>query len=82
MSLSLTVITIALFLSPIGQSAINSWLKSKFINDFEVELYYSFEKNGVLTNIEDSDSVVEKIDQSYYQELKRQDVIFGRNSKD
>ena len=38
MSLSLTVITIALFLSPIGQSAINSWLKSKFINDFEVEL--------------------------------------------
>ena len=38
MSLSLTVITIALFLSPIGQSAINSWLKNKFINDFEVEL--------------------------------------------
>ena len=38
MSLSLAVITIALFLSPIGQSAINSWLKNKFINDFEVEL--------------------------------------------
>ena len=38
MSLSLTVITIALFLSPVGQSAINSWLKNKFINDFEVEL--------------------------------------------
>ena len=38
MSLSLTVITIALFLSPLGQSAINSWLKNKFINDFEVEL--------------------------------------------
>ena len=38
MSLSLAVITIALFLSPLGQSAINSWLKNKFINDFEVEL--------------------------------------------
>ena len=38
MSLSLTVITIALFLSPLGQSAINSWLKNKFINDFKVEL--------------------------------------------
>jgi hypothetical protein len=38
MSLCLTVITIALFLSPLGQSAINSWLKNKFINDFEVEL--------------------------------------------
>ena len=38
MSLSLTVTTIALFLSPVGQSAINSWLKSKFINDFDVEL--------------------------------------------
>ena len=38
MSLSLTVLTIALFLSPLGQSAINSWLKNKFINDFEVEL--------------------------------------------
>lgn len=38
MSLSLTVLTIALFLSPVGQSAVNSWLKNKFINDFEVEL--------------------------------------------
>ena len=38
MSLSLAVITIALFLSPVGQSAMNSWLKNKFINDFELEL--------------------------------------------
>jgi len=38
MSLSLAVLTIALFLSPIGQSAINSWVKNKFMNDFEVEL--------------------------------------------
>jgi hypothetical protein len=38
MSLSLTALTIAVFLSPLGQSAINSWLKNKFINDFEVEL--------------------------------------------
>ena len=38
MSLSLTVLSIALFLSPVGQSAINSWLKNKFIKDFEVNL--------------------------------------------
>ena len=38
MSLCLTVLSVALFLSPVGQSAINSWLKNKFINDFELEL--------------------------------------------
>lgn len=55
---------------------IASELSIALSKDFDVELYYSFEKNGVLTNIEDADSVVEKIDQPYYQELKKQDVIF------
>ena len=36
--LSLAVIAIALFLSPVGQSAIKSWLKDKFISEFDVEL--------------------------------------------
>jgi len=44
--------------------------------DFEVDLYYSFEKNGVLTDIEDAQSVVEKIDQSIYHDLKVQGLIF------
>ena len=38
MSFTLAVLTLALFLSPLGQSAVNSWLKNKFINDFDVEL--------------------------------------------
>ena len=38
MSFTLAVLTLALFLSPLGQSAVNSWLKKKFINDFDVEL--------------------------------------------
>ena len=37
-SLSLTVLTIALFFSPVGQSTINSWLKNKLINDFKLEI--------------------------------------------
>ena len=37
--------------------------------DFEVELYYSFEKNGVLTDIEDPSTVEEKIDKVRYQDL-------------
>ena len=32
------MIAIALFLSPVGQSAIKSWLKDKFISEFDVEL--------------------------------------------
>jgi acetylglutamate kinase len=44
--------------------------------DFEVELYYSFEKKGVLTNIEDANSVVENIDPSLYEELKAKGLIF------
>ena len=38
MSFTLAALTLALFLSPLGQSAVNSWLKNKFINDFDVEL--------------------------------------------
>ena len=38
MSFSLALLTLVLFLSPVGQSAVNSWLKNKFIEDFDVEL--------------------------------------------
>lgn len=47
-----------------------------FSKDFEVDLYYTFEKNGVLTDIENENSVVEKMNFNYYQELKEQELIF------
>lgn len=43
--------------------------------DFEVELIYCFEKMGVLKEMEDQDSVIEKIDKSYYSKLKADQVI-------
>lgn len=42
---------------------------------YEVELYYCFEKNGVLTDINDDNSVVEDINQANYQKLKEEGVI-------
>jgi acetylglutamate kinase len=44
--------------------------------DFDVELYYCFEKNGVLKEVEDEDSVIEEINPISYQELKETKVIF------
>ncbi len=44
--------------------------------DFEVELFYSFEKSGVLMDVEDSDSVVELLNQSHYERLKSEGIIF------
>ena len=38
MSIGLTILTLVLFFSPIGQSALNSWVKNKLINDFDVDL--------------------------------------------
>lgn len=43
--------------------------------DFEVELIYCFEKNGVLKDIEDQNSVIEIINKSYYSKLKADQVI-------
>ncbi|MFK2819482.1 acetylglutamate kinase [Flavobacteriaceae sp. LMIT009] len=42
---------------------------------YEVELHYCFEKNGVLADINDDNSVVEDINQTNYQELKEEGVI-------
>lgn len=43
--------------------------------DFEVELIYCFEKNGVLKRIEDDTSVIESIDGKSYKEMKNQGMI-------
>jgi len=44
--------------------------------DYEVELYYTFEKNGVLKDVENLNSVVEKMDYSLYQDLKTKGLVF------
>lgn len=43
--------------------------------EFEVELIYCFEKNGVLRQVDDDDSVIEQIDKMSYEHLKKDGVI-------
>ncbi|PRX46366.1 acetylglutamate kinase [Salegentibacter salegens] len=42
---------------------------------YETELYFCFEKKGVLANAEDNDSVIENITRKKYQELLKEKVI-------
>lgn len=42
---------------------------------YDVSLIYTFEKNGVLTDINDDDSVITKIDSDNYEQLKSDGVI-------
>ena len=44
---------------------------------FEVELIYSFEKKGVLMDINDENSVITKLDQKNYQQLRSKEKIFA-----
>lgn len=43
--------------------------------DYETELYYCFEKKGVLANSEDDESVIEFLDREKYQQLLEEKVI-------
>jgi len=45
--------------------------------DYNVRLVYSFEKNGVLLNVEDEDSVIKEINPTSYQKLKAEQTIFA-----
>jgi acetylglutamate kinase len=45
--------------------------------NYEVELIYSFEKDGVLLDVNDQDSVIKKLSPSYYSELKNSGAIFA-----
>ena len=56
---------------------IASELAIAFASKFEVELYYCFEKNGVLKDVNDDNSVIEKITQSSYKELLDAQVIYA-----
>ena len=44
---------------------------------YEVHLIYSFEKNGVLLDTNDDNSVINSINPSYYAALKEQQIIFA-----
>ena len=44
---------------------------------YEVTLIYSFEKNGVLLDVNDDDSVIPHINNSYYTELKKKQLVFA-----
>ncbi len=54
---------------------IASELAIAFAHDFNTELYYCFEKNGVMQNIHDDDSVIEKITTETYQTLLKDGII-------
>jgi len=43
--------------------------------EFDVELIYCFEKNGVLRNVEDGSSVIESINRERYEDLKKNGSI-------
>ncbi|MCM4155588.1 acetylglutamate kinase [Gramella sp. AN32] len=44
-------------------------------HDFETELYYCFEKKGVLANADDDESVIENLDRRKYKDLIEKKVI-------
>lgn len=45
--------------------------------NYQTELIYSFEKSGVLLDINNQHSVIRKMDRSYYEELKSKGMIFA-----
>jgi len=44
---------------------------------YDTELIYSFEKNGVLLDIDNENSVIKKLNLAYYRELKNEGKIFA-----
>ena len=54
---------------------IASELAIAFAKDYKTELYYCFEKNGVLQDVNDDDSVIENINTKTYKTLIEQKII-------
>lgn len=46
-------------------------------SEYEVKLIYSFEKSGVLLDADDEGTVINKINPSYYKQLKAEEKIFA-----
>ena len=57
------------------RDTIASELAIAFADIYTTELFYCFEKNGVLENIKDDDSVIETIDTESYQDLLKNNSI-------
>ena len=55
---------------------IASELAIGFASTYKTELYYCFEKNGVLENVDNDDSVIENINTESYKTLKEEKIIF------
>ena len=45
--------------------------------DYDTQLIYSFEKDGVLLDVNDQNSVIKKLGHAYYTELKEKGAIFA-----
>lgn len=43
---------------------------------YQVHLIYAFEKEGVLMDLRKPDSVIPKIDRAYYEQLKKEEIIY------
>jgi len=56
---------------------IASELAIAFAAQFDVELYYCFEKKGVLKDVNDDDSVIQNITKSSYKKLLETQLIFS-----
>lgn len=54
---------------------IASEIAKEMSNFYEVELIYCFEKNGVLLDVDNENSVIENIDSIFYSTLKEQNII-------
>lgn len=44
---------------------------------YDVNLVYSFEKNGVLLDVNDENSIISRLNPSYYRQLKQEQKIFA-----
>ena len=54
---------------------ITSELAIAFSKEFDVELYYCFEKSGVLKDVNDESSVIQNIDSNSYETLLEKNII-------
>ncbi len=54
---------------------IASELAGAFTKEYKTELYYCFEKNGVLRDVQNNDSVIERINTKNYQRLIDEQII-------
>lgn len=54
---------------------ISSEIAKALSSDYEVELVYCFEKNGVLKDVNNDNSVIESINKVTYEDLKQKNII-------